>query len=103
MCYLVGIFRTSSPGDSISGDPERTILRRWKGGVRLYRNLQQGIGSLKIKILLSIREKQISQVKKFSHFLYVWKNTSIWAYCISAIWGQHPTVWIFTFLVPCPP
>jgi len=29
MFYLVGIFRTSSPGGSISSDPERTVLRRW--------------------------------------------------------------------------
>jgi len=25
----VGIFRTSSPGDSISRSPETTVLRRW--------------------------------------------------------------------------
>ena len=72
-----GIFRTSSPGDSISGDPKRTILSRWWGGVRLYRNSQQGIGSLKMKILLLIKEKQISQVKKFSHFLCMEKYKSL--------------------------
>ena len=27
MFYLVGIFRTSSPGDSVSSDPERMVLR----------------------------------------------------------------------------
>ena len=49
MFYLMGIFRTSSPGDSISSHPERTALRRWAAGVRLYRSLQQGAGSLNIK------------------------------------------------------
>jgi len=28
MIYLVGIFRTSSPGDSISSKPKRNSLRR---------------------------------------------------------------------------
>ena len=26
----MGMFRTSSPGDNISGDPERTVTRRWR-------------------------------------------------------------------------
>ena len=38
------------------------------GGVRLYRSLQQGEGSLNIKRLL-IKKKQISEVKEFSDFL----------------------------------
>ena len=29
MFYLMVIFRISNPGDSISGDPERTALSRW--------------------------------------------------------------------------
>ena len=29
MFYLVGIFRTSSPGDSLSSNPERIALRMW--------------------------------------------------------------------------
>ena len=52
--YWVGIFRTSSPGDSISSDPEKTVPGMWMtrelwgevgkggqrwGGVRLYRNI----------------------------------------------------------------
>jgi len=28
MFYLVGIFRTSSPGNKISSDPKGTVLRR---------------------------------------------------------------------------
>ena len=31
MFHLVGIFRTSSPGDSISSNRERTALRRQEG------------------------------------------------------------------------
>ena len=31
MFHLVGIFKTSSPGDSISSDRERTALRRREG------------------------------------------------------------------------
>ena len=27
MFYFMGIFRTSSPDNKISGDPERTVLR----------------------------------------------------------------------------
>ena len=38
MFYLVGIFRTSGPGGSISSDPERTVPRRWRGGGRLCRS-----------------------------------------------------------------
>ena len=52
MFYLLGIFRTSSLGDSISGDPERTVPRRsrgGRGGVRLYRSLQRVAGSWNIK------------------------------------------------------
>ena len=39
------------------------------GGVRLHRSLQQGAGSLNIKRLLLNKEKQVSQIKKFSTFL----------------------------------
>ena len=34
MCHLVGTHRTSSLGDSISSNPEKTVQRR----LRLYRN-----------------------------------------------------------------
>lgn len=30
MFYLVGSFRTSSPVDSISSNPEKIVMRRWK-------------------------------------------------------------------------
>ena len=61
-------------GDSLSSNPERTAPRRqegwrWKGGIRLYRSLQQEAGSLNIKRLPLIKENQIAQVKEFSPFL----------------------------------
>ena len=47
MFYLVGIFRTLSPGD-ISSNTKRTAPSRQRG-VRLYRSFQQRAGSLNIK------------------------------------------------------
>ena len=46
-------FRTSSPGDSSSSDPERTVLRRQGGGGQeeAY-TLQQNVGSLNVKNVL---------------------------------------------------
>ena len=40
----------------------------WGGG-GLYRSLQKGAGGLNIKILLLIKENQISQVKELRAFL----------------------------------
>ena len=69
--YSVGIFRTSSLGDSILSNPERTATRS-QGEEPVYIEvLQQRAGSLNIKRLLLIRENQISQVKEFSTFLCV--------------------------------
>ena len=55
MFYLVGLFRTSCPGDSISSNPERTAPGEegrsqviW-GGARLYKVLQQKACNLNIK------------------------------------------------------
>ena len=82
MFYLVGIFRTSILGDSISSDPERRI--------KLYRSLQQRANSLNIK---SIKETQTSQVKKLVLFC-IWEDTRaklteiIPFIYILAIWSQ---------------
>ena len=86
MFYLVGIFRTSILGDSISSEPERRI--------KLYRSLQQRANSLNIK---SIKETQTSQVKKLVLFC-IWEDTRaqlteiIPFIYISAVWGQHPAI-----------
>ena len=71
MFYLVGIFRTSSPGDSISNDSERTTLRRRGEKPGYIEVLQQRAGSLNIKRLLLINGNLISQVKEFSVFLCI--------------------------------
>ena len=60
--------------------------RKKEERVRLYRSLQQGIGSLNIKRLLLIKENQIFQIKEFSVFVcvcvcvYLWEDTRVWAY-----------------------
>ena len=71
MFYLVKTFRTSSLRGNISSNPERTIPRRWGGGVgaRLHRSLQEGAGRQDIKRLLLFKKNQISQVEEFSGFL----------------------------------
>ena len=61
MFYLVEIFRTSSPGGSISSNPERTAPRRRGDEPGYIKVLQQRAGSLNIKRLLLIKENQISQ------------------------------------------
>ena len=69
MFYSVGIFRTSSPGDSISSNSERTAPRRRGEEPGYMYVLQQRAGSLNVKIVLLTKEKQISQVKEFAAFL----------------------------------
>ena len=71
MFYAVGIFSTSSLGDSISSNPERTALRRPEEDAGYTQVLYPRAGSLNIKRLLLIKENQISQVKQFSAFLCV--------------------------------
>ena len=51
MLYLVGIFRTSSPGDNISSNPERTAPRRGWEEPDYIEVLQQKTVSLNIKKL----------------------------------------------------
>ena len=70
MFHLVGIFRTSSPRDSISSYPGTTVLRRQGKEPDYTEVLQQRTGSLNIKRLLLIKESWISQVKEFSAFLF---------------------------------
>ena len=70
-----GIFRTSSPGDSISSEPERTAPRRQGdagGRVRLCRSFTTKVKESELQkflFFLQIKENQISQVKEFSAFL----------------------------------
>ena len=55
--------------ETVSQEILRELFHRSRGGVRLYRNWQQGTGSLNFKRLLLIKENQISQVKGYSTFL----------------------------------
>ena len=64
MFYSTGIFRTSSPGGSISSNPERIAPRRGGGEPGYIEVLQQKAGIQNIKRLLLIKENQISQVKE---------------------------------------
>ena len=69
LCFIWWGFLGLKPESSRS-NPERIALRRWSGGETGYIEvLQQRAGSLNIKILLFIKENQISQVKEFSAFL----------------------------------
>ena len=52
MFYSVEIFKTLNPGDSISNDPERTVLRRQGEEKGYIEVLQQRTGSVNIKRLL---------------------------------------------------
>ena len=52
MFYLVGVFRTSSPGDSILSKPEKTALRMLEEEPACREILPQRAGSLNIKRLL---------------------------------------------------
>ena len=75
MFYSVGIFKTASPEDNITSNPERTVLRRQQEEPYYTDILQQRAGNLNVKRLLLIKENQIFQVKEFSAFLCMgrWK------------------------------
>ena len=77
MFYLVEIFRTPSPGGSISSNPERPAPRRLVGEPGYIGVLQQRTGSLKVKRLLLMKENQISQVKEFSAILCMGRCKSL--------------------------
>ena len=92
--YLLDIFRTSSLGDSISSNPEKTTPRRWEEEPGYIEVLQQMAGSLNIKILLFAKENQISQLKNFSAFLYIgrWKSLGSlksFLWCVSQLSGAQ--------------
>ena len=69
MFHLVGIFKTSSPEDSILNNPEKHALRRQRKEPGNIEVSQQKADSLNIKRLLLITENQTSQIKEFSSLL----------------------------------
>ena len=98
MFYLVGIFRTSSPGDSISNNPERTAPRRWGqvGGAESQVTQKfetKGRQSEHQKVFLWSKENQVFGTFPFS--MYGKRQESgltgiIPFVCISAIWANIP-------------
>ena len=80
MFYSLGIFRTSSPGDSISDDTERSSWRKqWKksGYIKFA---TKGTGRLE-------SSKYFCELKRIRHLKlrnlvlsYVWKDARVWAH-----------------------
>ena len=78
MFYLVRIFRTSSLGDSISRNPERTL---WGGEERsqvIYKVCNKGQVVWTSKSWL-IKENQIPKLTHWVLF-YVWEDPRVWAH-----------------------
>ena len=69
MFFSMGSFRTSSPGDSLSRNPERAAPGK-QGEEPGYEVVQQWTRSLNIKRLLLIKGNLLSKVKEFSAFLW---------------------------------
>ena len=89
----MGIFRPLSLGDSISSDPERTVLRRQGEKPGYIQVLQQRASSLNVIWLLLIKENQIALVKELRAF-YVWEDARVWAH------GNHFFLLHLSFLGP---
>ena len=73
---MVGIFWTSRLGDRISNNPERIVLRRQGREPGYIGVLQQGAGSLNVKILLLIKENQICKLGSLA-LLFVWEDANV--------------------------
>ena len=95
MFYLVGIFRTSSPGDSISSDPERAPPGRQGKEPGYIEVCNRGQVIWMPKVFLWTKENQISQIKEFSAFLCMgrWLLKSFLSYA-SQLSG--PSAWWFS-------
>ena len=78
MFYSVGIFRTSSPGDSISSNPERIAPRRQGEDPGYIEFLQQRAGSLNIQRLL-LNKTRYHKLRNLVLF-QLWKNARDWAH-----------------------
>ena len=78
LLYSVGIFRTSSPGDSTSSKPERTAPRRQGEDPGYIEFLQQRAGSLDIQRLL-LKKTRHHKLRNLVLF-QLWENGSDWAH-----------------------
>ena len=80
MFYLVGIFRTSSSGGSISSIPERIAPRRRGWGEPGYVGvLQQRAGSVNVKRLLLIKKTRYVKLRNLVLFC-VWEGARVWVH-----------------------
>ena len=79
MFYLMGIFRTSSLGDSFSSDPERSVLRR-QGELSGYIEIcSKGQIVLTSKNYYQLRKTTYLKLRSLELFS-VWENARVWAY-----------------------
>ena len=69
---MLGSFRTSSPGESISGNPETTALRRQEEEPGDIEVLQQRAGSLNIERLL-LKKTRLRNLALF----YIWDDVRV--------------------------
>ena len=75
----MGIFRTSSLGDSFSSDPERRVLRR-QGKLSGYTEIcSKGQVVLISKNYCHLRKTTYLKLRNLGLF-YVWENARGWAY-----------------------
>ena len=110
MFHLVGIFRTSSPRDSISSYPETTVLRRQGKEPDYTEVLQQRTGSLNIKRLLLIKKAEFPKLRNLVLF-YFGEDARVWAHWnrsyiyifflyIWLCWSHHSFDLHFSYLGP---
>ena len=92
MFHLVGIFRTSSPGDSISSDLERAAPGRQGKEPGYIEVCNRGYVIWTSQVFLWTEENQISQIKGFGAFLCIGR-------CKSGLTGIIP----FTCVSPSGP
>ena len=73
MLHSMGIFRTSSLGDSVSSD--RTVRRRWVEDSG-YTEVCNKAGSLKVKSFCELKPDTSRNLALF----YIWGNARVWAH-----------------------
>ena len=77
--YSVGIFRTSSPGDSISSNPERSAPRRLGEESGYIEVCYKGQVVWTSKAFLWIKKTRYLKLRNLALF-YIWEDTKVWAH-----------------------
>ena len=79
MSDLVGVFRTSGLGDSISGNPERTASRR-RGRIQvIQRFCNKGQVVWTSKDYCSLKKTRYPKLRNLALF-YEWEDARVWAH-----------------------